>query len=160
MKMIRYATARLIYYKKQTILYCLFSSFSAFLLIACLTLYHLQSALANQVQDRLSFIGASASTALLPALELASRFYLKGIFSLFFLFAFFFIFFFYYSLRQNQQELMNWRLTGLSKAKLFLFIFLVSCSFLSFFVVSWFYCGSSASSRFMKHCFKGSIFLS
>ena len=39
MKMIRYATARLIYYKKQTILYCLFSSFSAFLLIACLTLY-------------------------------------------------------------------------------------------------------------------------
>ena len=84
MKMIRYATARLIYYKKQTILYCLFSSFSAFLLIACLTLYHLQSALANQVQDRLSFIGASASTALLPALELASRFYLKGIFSLFF----------------------------------------------------------------------------
>ena len=35
----------------------------------------------------------------------------------------FFIFFFYYSLRQNQQELMNWRLTGLSKAKLFLFIF-------------------------------------
>lgn len=123
MKMIRYATARLIYYKKQTILYCLFSSFSAFLLIACLTLYHLQSALANQVQDRLSFIGASASTALLPALELASRFYLKGIFSLFFLFAFFFIFFFYYSLRQNQQELMNWRLTGLSKAKLFLFIF-------------------------------------
>ncbi len=90
MKMIRYATARLIYYKKQTILYCLFSSFSAFLLIACLTLYHLQSALANQVQDRLSFIGASASTELLPALELASRFYLKGIFSLFFLFAFFF----------------------------------------------------------------------
>ena len=67
MKMIRYATARLIYYKKQTILYCLFSSFSAFLLIACLTLYHLQSALANQVQDRLSFIGASASTELLPA---------------------------------------------------------------------------------------------
>ena len=55
-----------------------------FLLIACLTLYHLQSALANQVQDRLSFIGASASTELLPALELASRFYIKGIFSLFF----------------------------------------------------------------------------
>ncbi len=49
-----------------------------FLLIACLTLYHLQSALANQVQDRLSFIGASASTELLPALELASRFYLKA----------------------------------------------------------------------------------
>lgn len=66
MKIIRYATARLIYYKKQTILYCLFSSFSAFLLIACLTLYHSQSALANQVQDRLSFIGASASTELLP----------------------------------------------------------------------------------------------
>lgn len=159
MKMIRYATARLIYYKKQTILYCLFSSFSAFLLIACLTLYHLQSALANQVQDRLSFIGASASTALLPALELASRFYLKGIFSLFFLFAFFFIFFFYYSLGQNQQELMNWRLTGLSKPNCS-FLFFGSCSFLSFFVVSWFYCGSSASSRFMKHCFKGSIFLS
>ena len=123
MKIIRYATARLIYYKKQTILYCLFSSFSAFLLIACLTLYHLQSALANQVQDRLSFIGASASTELLPALELASRFYIKGIFSLFFLFAFLFIFFFYYSVRQNKQELINWRLTGLSKTKLFLFIF-------------------------------------
>ncbi len=28
-------------------------------------------------QDRLSFIGASASTELLPALELASRFYIK-----------------------------------------------------------------------------------
>lgn len=123
MKIIRYATARLIYYKKQTILYCLFSSFSAFLLIACLTLYHLQSALANQVQDRLSFIGASASTELLPALELASRFYIKGIFSLFFLFAFLFIFFFYYSVRQNKQELINWHLTGLSKTKLFLFIF-------------------------------------
>lgn len=109
--------------QKQTILYCLFSSFSAFLLIACLTLYHLQSALANQVQDRLSFIGASASTELLPALELASRFYIKGIFSLFFLFAFLFIFFFYYSVRQNKQELINWRLTGLSKTKLFLFIF-------------------------------------
>ena len=102
-----------------------------FLLIACLTLYHLQSALANQVQDRLSFIGASASTALLPALELASRFYLKGIFSLFFLFAFFFIFFFYYSLRQNQQELMNWRLTGLSKAKLFLLFLAAVLSSLS-----------------------------
>ncbi len=123
MKIIRYATARLIYYKRQTILYCLFSSFSAFLLIACLTLYHSQSALANQVQDRLSFIGASASTELLPALELASRFYIKGIFSLFFLFAFLFIFFFYYSVRQNKQELINWRLTGLSKTKLFLFIF-------------------------------------
>ena len=94
-----------------------------FLLIACLTLYHSQSALANQVQDRLSFIGASASTELLPALELASRFYIKGIFSLFFLFAFLFIFFFYYSVRQNKQELINWRLTGLSKTKLFLFIF-------------------------------------
>ncbi|HGF7647901.1 TPA: hypothetical protein QFP54_002072, partial [Enterococcus faecium] len=39
------------------------------------------------------------------------------------LFAFLFIFFFYYSVRQNKQELINWRLTGLSKTKLFLFIF-------------------------------------
>ena len=160
MKMIRYATARLIYYKKQTILYCLFSSFFCFLLIACLTLYHLQSALANQVQDRLSFIGASASTALLPALELASRFYLKGIFSLFFLFAFFYLFF-YYSLRQNQQELMNWRLTGLSKSQTVPFIF-GSCSCpLSFFCcILVLLCIVSFQSVYETLLQPGSIFLS
>ena len=122
MKIIRYYCSINLLQKADNTLLFIFKLF-CFLLIACLTLYHLQSALANQVQDRLSFIGASASTELLPALELASRFYIKGIFSLFFLFAFLFIFFFYYSVRQNKQELINWHLTGLSKTKLFLFIF-------------------------------------
>ena len=122
MRMIRYSTARLVYYKKQTIFYCLFSSIAAFLLMLACNLYHVQTTIYSQVQERLNFLDITAVKANLPSIVTIRQFYLKVIVILLTIFSVMFIFFFQRSLRQDSQELINWRLAGLSKGKIFLFI--------------------------------------
>ncbi|WP_165004625.1 MULTISPECIES: hypothetical protein [unclassified Enterococcus] len=123
MKVIRYATMRLFYYKKQTTIYCLFSGFSAFLLMLGFNLYNLQSAIYKQIQERLAFFGSSVTKESFPSLETVSRLYLTLIGSLLLLFGLFFLLFSWHALRQNRQELLNWRLNGFSRSKLYLFVF-------------------------------------
>ncbi len=121
MRMIRYSTARLVYYKKQTIFYCLFSSIAAFLLMLACNLYHVQTTIYSQVQERLNFLDITAVKANLPSIVTIRQFYLKVIVILLTIFSVMFIFFFQRSLRQDSQELINWRLAGLSKGKIFFY---------------------------------------
>ncbi len=122
MRMFRYSTARLVYYKKQTIVYCLFSIIAAFLLMLACNLYHLQAAIYSQVQERLSFLGITAIDTNFPSLIAVRQFYLKAIILFLSIFAVLFIFSFQRALRQDRQELVNWRLVGLPKRKIFLLI--------------------------------------
>lgn len=142
MRMIRYSTARLLYYKKQTIFYCLFSSIAAFLLMLACNLYHVQTTIYSQVQERLDFLDITAVKANLPSMITIRQMYLKAIIILLAIFSLIFIFFFQRSLRQNSQELVNWRLSGLSKEKIFLFIawhlifpLLICCTLLFLWIV-------------------------
>lgn len=92
MRMIRYSTARLVYYKKQTIFYCLFSSIAAFLLMLACNLYHVQTTIYSQVQERLNFLDITAVKANLPSIVTIRQFYLKVIVILLTIFSVMFIF--------------------------------------------------------------------
>ena len=94
MNMIRYSTARLLYYKKQTFLYTLFSSFSAFLLLISFNLYNLQTTLHKQIQDRVLIFDASDVKENLPSSETLQQAYLVVISCILALFALCFFFFF------------------------------------------------------------------
>ncbi|MEY8446453.1 hypothetical protein [Enterococcus ratti] len=137
MRMLRYSIARLFYYKKQTIFYCLFSSIIAFLLMFACNLYHLQAILYTQVEARLRFLDTAAFAGWFPSFLSVKQFYIHLILFLLFLFAGVFIFFFQQTLKQDRFELINWRLAGLSKERIFLFIacqvilpLLICCVFL------------------------------
>lgn len=123
MKIIRYAIARLAYYKKQTIVYTLFSSFFAFLLLISFNLYNLQTTLHKQIQNRLTIFSSTNQEEKIPQLDSVSHFYSSVILVLVLCFALCFFFFFIHILKQNRQELMNWRLTGFSQKKLFFFVY-------------------------------------
>lgn len=123
MKIIRYATARLAYYKKQTIVYTLFSSFFALLLLIAFNLYNLQATLHKQIQNRLAIFSSTSQEEKVPQLDSVSHFYSSVILVLVLCFAICFFFFFIHILKQNRQELMNWRLTVFSQRKLFFFVY-------------------------------------
>lgn len=123
MNMIRYSTARLLYYKKQTFLYTLFSSFSAFLLLISFNLYNLQTTLHKQIQDRVLIFDAYDVKENLPSSETLQQAYLVVISCILALFALCFFFFFLLSLYRHRMEIINWRLAGLSKPKMFFFVF-------------------------------------
>lgn len=95
MNMIRYSTARLLYYKKQTFLYTLFSSFSALLLLISFNLYNLQTTLHKQIQDRVLMFDASDVKENLPSSETLQQAYLIVISCILALFALCFFFSFY-----------------------------------------------------------------
>ncbi|MBF8808226.1 MAG: hypothetical protein IC227_07815 [Enterococcus lacertideformus] len=122
MRMLRYSIARLLYYKKQTIFYSLFSSIMAFLLMLGYNLYRLQSTLHVQVEARLNFLETSTIKEHFPPFLSIKQFYVNVILLLLGLFSITFIFFFQRSLHQDRRELINWRLAGLSKEKIFLLI--------------------------------------
>ncbi|MGM9902645.1 MAG: hypothetical protein ACI32O_01780 [Enterococcus sp.] len=123
MKMLQYSTARLFYYKKQTLLYCLFSGFSALLLLISFNLYHLQTTLYQQLNERIQLFDASEIKENLPSANVVQDFYVFMIVGLLGVFGLFYFIFFLHSLRKNRFELINWRLAGLTKTKIFLFLF-------------------------------------
>ena len=122
MRILRYSVARMRYYKKQTLFSCLFTSVTAFLLMLVCNLYHLQSTLYAQIEDRLSFLDTTSLKVHFPSFLSVKQFYVELILLLLFLFVGAFIFFFQRTLKQDQRELINWRLAGLSKTRIFLLI--------------------------------------
>lgn len=122
MKMFRYSIARLIFYKKQTIFYCLFLSTIAFLLMFVCNLYYLQATLYTQVEERLSFLSIATIKEHFSSFLSVKQFYVTLLLFLLFIFVVTFLFFFQRTLNQERREVIDWRLAGLSNGKIFLLI--------------------------------------
>jgi hypothetical protein len=121
MRMIRYATASLIYHKKRTLFYTAVSSIFAFSLMVFFNLMNLQTTLYTQIKNRILYYDPSSKS--IPSLDDVTKFYQYIVLLLLIGFAIFFSIYFSFLLKKSRKELYNWRLMGFSSGKLFLFVF-------------------------------------
>ncbi|MFV0559470.1 MAG: hypothetical protein ACK5NA_01990 [Enterococcus sp.] len=120
MRTVQYAISSLHYYKKETLFLISLSSITLFFLTTAFSLKNVQSSFFTQLENRLDSSQTMSTVNSTKALEQLDHVYTQVIFFCLAVFTMILLLFFYYRFKKTKEEVLNWRILGLTFPKLFL----------------------------------------